>query len=157
MSSATNHPKTILLDYCWICECKFVGFGGTEIRHDHHIVPRAYGGVDGPTVTICDTHHSKTHRLAESLMHNKQKDRYQLLLGEPAPQVKKLLYLADVIRNAWLATKNDPNKLAQVTLTLNRDQQLMVTKLKAIYPKAKSRNAILDIALQSLYNKHYAD
>jgi hypothetical protein len=153
MGSATKHPKTLLLQTCYVNECVFVEQGGTEVRHEHHLVPRAYGGVDGPTVTLCNTHHEKLHRIAERLIH--KKPYFEYLKGERASAQHKLLYMATVVRNAYLQAKNDPNKLAAVHMTLNRDQKLMIDKLKAIYPKAKSRESILAIALQNLYNRHY--
>jgi len=147
--------KSIVLDYCWVCETRFVGSGGSEIKHDHHLVPRAYGGVDGPTVTICDTHHSKTHRIAEALI--AKRSHFTYLSGESEDRRKKLLYMANVIYNAWLAFHKDPNKAVSTVLTLDKNQQKMVDALKSIYPKARGRSDIINIALLSLYRKHFTD
>lgn len=149
----TDHPKTLCLDHCWVCKAHFTDSGGKENRHEHHLVPSAYGGRDGPTVSLCDGHHNKLHRIAECLMRNKP--HFVLLKGEPQAHVRPLMYLANVVKNAWLEVRNDPNKAASVMLVLNREQRLMIDKLKAVYPKAKSRPAVLAIALQTLYNKHF--
>lgn len=152
-TTASKHANTIFLPHCWMCGAKFVGEGGTQVREEHHMVPRAYGGVDGPTVTLCDTHHTKMHRVAEALIH--EKSYRQIVEGESPQVIKKILYLATVIRNAWQFSKDDPNKTAAVMVTLDRKHKLMIEGLKRIYPKAKSRSAVLTLALEYLYSKHF--
>lgn len=150
-----NHPKTIHVDYCWVCKSKFTDSGGKAIRHEHHIIPRAYGGADGPTVTLCNTHHDKLHRVAEKLIADK--NPYAFFVGETKESIRLILYLANIVRNSATLVKNDPNKHASVMVTLTRNQQNMVDKLKHIYPSSRSRASILALALQSLYNKHFTD
>ncbi len=149
----SKHPDTIFLPHCWICGCKFIDTGGTQMREEHHMVPRAYGGVDGPTVTLCDTHHTKMHRVAECLIH--ENTHRSILEGEPPEAIKKILYLASVICNAWKFSLNDPNKSASVMVSLDRRHRLMIEALKRIYPKAKSRAAVLNLALEHLYSRHF--
>lgn len=153
MGEPSKHPKSIVLDHCWICGARFVGKGGVEQREDHHIIPCAYGGVDGPTVTLCTTHHSKLHDIAVA---RKSGRNYQTsLMGEPPQNVKHLLWLANQVVNAELAVRNDPNKAASVTITLNARGKMQVDQLKHVYPKARSREAILLLALEHLYSKHF--
>lgn len=153
MGEPSKHPKSIVLNHCWICHVRFIGDGGTEPREDHHIIPRAFGGTDGPTVTLCDSHHTKVHRIAEALRY--KKTYFQITKGESPDRVNKLVYLAAQIQNAYLALGNDPNKLASVMVALNGKQKLMVDQLKKVYPRAKSREAILLFALESLYSRHF--
>jgi hypothetical protein len=153
MGEPSKHPKSIVLNHCWICQVRFIGDGGTEPREDHHIIPRAFGGTDGPTVTLCDSHHTKVHRIAEALRY--KKTYFPITKGESPDRVNKLVYLAVQIQNAYLALGNDPNKLASVMVALNGKQKLMVDQLKKVYPRAKSREAILLFALESLYSRHF--
>lgn len=153
MGKPSNDPRSIVLNKCWICSALFSYNGGTEQREDHHIIPRAYGGVDGPTVTICDTHHTKTHRIAECLIN--QKNYFQYIKGEGPDVVKKLLWLASEIHNACLKMRNDPNKATSTVVTLNARHTHMVDALKKVKPKLRSREAQLLSALEAEYARHF--
>jgi hypothetical protein len=153
MSKPSSHPSSIILDHCWVCQAKFLGSGGTEPKEEHHIIPRAYGGSDGPTVSVCDSHHHKLHDIALKLKSNKP--FFEALKGESQEAIKKLLYLANAVYNAELATRNDPNKAASAMLLLNARHKSMIDTLKKIYPQAKSREAILLVALETLHAKHF--
>ena len=50
--------QPLILDFCWIC-------GSDRKLHQHHIVPRAYGGEKGPTITVCGSCHSSVHAVGE--------------------------------------------------------------------------------------------
>ena len=149
---AKNHPRSVILPHCWVCEVKFVGSGGTEQRHDHHVFPQAYGGVDGPEVSVCDSHHSKLHRIAECLIY--EKPYHQFLRGESQERVKKLLYLATRIHQMYLVVKNDPNKATSTTMTLTARSQKMIDQLKPVLG-VRSREAVLLKALEALYSRHF--
>ncbi len=153
MGQPSKHPSTILLPHCWVCEALFVAHGGTEIPEEHHVIPCAYGGTDGPTISLCDTHHSKLHRIAVAL--KASKPFFQILQGEDPGKSKKLLYMANAVYNAELATRNDPNKAASAVLSLNARHKNMIDKLKKIYPQAKSREAVLLVALEALHARHF--
>jgi len=149
---AKDHPSSVILPHCWVCEVKFVGSGGTEQRHDHHVFPRAYGGVDGPEVSVCDGHHSKLHRIAEQLI--KEKPYFQFLRGESPERIKKLMYLATRIHQMHLLIQNDPNKATSVSLVLTAKSQKMIDQLKPVIG-VRSREAVLLKALEILYSRHF--
>lgn len=149
---AKDHPKSMILPHCWICEVKFTDNGGTEQRHDHHILPRAYGGTDGPEVSICDGHHSTVHRIGECLMH--EKPYHQYLRGEPPLRVQRIMYLASRIHEIYLLTKNDPNKAVTVTMVLSAKHRNMIDQLKPVLG-VRSREAAFIQALESLYKRHF--
>lgn len=153
MAKPSSDPRSIVLDHCWVCAAKFTDNGGTETREEHHIIPRAYGGEEGPTVTLCDTHHSKLHRIAVCLKTGKP--FFNFLQGESPDRNKKLLYLANAVHNAELATRNDPNKAASAVLSLGARHKEMIEQLKKVYPQAKSREAIMLLALEHLHRKHF--
>lgn len=149
---AQDHPKSMILPHCWICEARFVGHGGTEQMHSHHILPRAYGGVDGPEVTICDGHHSTVHRVGECLIH--EKAHHQFLRGESTVRVQRIMYLASRIHEMYLKTKNDPNKAVTFTTVLTARHRNMIDALKPVLG-ARSREAVFIQALESLYKRHF--
>jgi hypothetical protein len=118
------------------------------------LVPRAYGGVDGPTVTICDSHHTLVHNVGLCLI--KSKPFFPFLKGEAdGDRRQKILYLATCIANAEQATRNDPNKAATAVLTLNAKHKSMIDSLKKVYPTLRSREAVLLQALENLHHKHF--
>jgi hypothetical protein len=148
--------QSIRLDWCWVCERRFVDAtpAGHVSRNEHHIIPRAAGGADGPTVSLCSDHHDALHKIALRLTSGKP--YFDLLAGENEEQRKKLYWLATRVYNAFQAVKNDPNKKAAVMIMLDRRQQFMITQLSKVYPQAKSREDILNIALETLYTRHFS-
>jgi hypothetical protein len=123
--------------------------------HEHHVVPRAYGGEDGPTVTLCAECHGLIHELADGLWHTfKRKGAWTVRLEKQLhlfdPQVRqKLTYLVHVIMRARLVTLNTKNKaitfsakfkpdvarmLKVLTKRLHLSQQkVVVTAITALY------------------------
>lgn len=155
--TATKHPMTIQLPHCWVCGGRFIDSQppGRMNREEHHVIPRAAGGVDGPTVSLCDRHHTALHRIAECLASTKPYHVY--LQGESSEAQRKLMFLSTRAYNAFAATSNDPNKQAIVMLTLDAQRKQMVERLKKVYPKARSREAIFNLALHALYARHFND
>lgn len=83
--------ETIEIDHCWVCS-------SPEALEEHHLVPRAYGGLKGPTVTLCGTCHSVLH--AES-----HKPKNARRFKRDRIQGAKLLYLSEVVFRARIATR----------------------------------------------------
>jgi hypothetical protein len=150
---AANDLGICGLPHCWVCGRRFSDSGGSEQREEHHIVPRQAGGTDGPQVSLCDTHHTKVHRIEERMAASKP--FFDFLQGEGPEQQKKLIWLATRARNAFALTDDDPNKLKFAQVTIDARKHMMIQKLKKVYPKARSREAILTLALESLYRKHF--
>jgi hypothetical protein len=148
--------NSIYLPHCWVCERRFICSNppGIVTRNEHHIVPKAAGGVDGPQVSLCSDHHDSLHKIA--LRMAAKKPYFDLVNQETDAQKKKLYWLATVVHNAFAATKDDPNKKAIATVELDRRQQDMVAQLMGVYPKAKSREALLALALEALFSKHFS-
>jgi hypothetical protein len=146
-------PVTSLkLEYCWVCREKFTEYGGKPnfFAHEHHLVPRAYGGKDGPTYSLCDSHHNALHRIAERLDKGKQYNEF--LTGENDSD-RRLLWLATVVINSKRITANDPNKAMPVTFVAKGITKQRLKKLKTVY-KLSFAN-ILELAVRSLYFKHF--
>lgn len=153
MGQPTKHLQTIVLEHCWVCQARFTEFGGSAVVEHHHVIPQAYGGTDGPTVSICDSHHSKLHLIAVSM--KASKPYFSNLTGESPDRIKKILYLANAVYSAELATRNDPNKAASAMVTLNAKHKQMIDQLKSVHPRLKSREAVLLYALETLHAKHF--
>lgn len=152
MKLARNLPA------CWVCYVRFndqFPNPGPGVREEHHIIPQAYGGADGPVVSLCDSHHSILHRVAEAITKNRP---YQHLLGtHDQEQIKKLMFLATRVAAAELRTRNDPNKKAVIALTLDAQMKSQIDDLKKIYSnQTRSRAGILKIALHSLWSRHFS-
>jgi len=138
-----------ILPHCWICGKRFTDSGGTALREDHHLIPRAYGGVDGPVVSLCDSHHTKLHKIAVRILANKT---YADLV-EKADYDQKLLWLASLVVKASRAAKLDPNKKAEVGASLTGEQQ---TKLDALCRKlGLSRTKVLVYLIEEGYARHF--
>lgn len=146
-----------ILDHCWVCSVRFTDARppGPANREDHHIIPRAAGGSDGPQVSLCENHHGKAHKIA--LRFSSNKPYFDLTTGEPDSAKLKLLWLASRIDAALKATSKDPNKKTMVILALDRKKQKQIEMLKQVYPQCKSRESIYDLALQALFRKHFTD
>lgn len=145
--------KSIHLNYCWICEKRFTDAENPGLlnREEHHVIPRAYGGIDGPTVSLCDTHHTAAHKVASLLEAGKPYHLFTKNLNQT--QISKLLYLATVIVNAKNKVANDPNKYSLVIIKLDKDTSDKVNKLQKIYKG--SREKLVRLSINSLYNKHF--
>lgn len=134
---------TLLLNYCWVCERRFKSSvpPGPAIRHDHHIVPRNAGGEDGPLVSLCDTHHSVVHRLAERA-HLKQ-DVKDLLTGEEPRFVAKLVWLAKKVYDAEIAVQDDPNKHLGVSFKLSAEEVRVLDALRVRFGNVSRKQLVL--------------
>jgi 5-methylcytosine-specific restriction protein A len=138
----------MLLDRCWVCDNKF---GPSIKKEDHHIIPRAYGGIDGPQVSLCSAHHTALHEIALKLY--TKKSYFQLLTSDPEVN-KKLMYLASVAYNARVATENDPNKKPLLVESVRKETLQKLKKLKSIY-RGTARAKLLEAAVDLLYARHF--
>lgn len=145
MDVITEH---MFLDHCWVCKQKF---GHSVKQQDHHIIPRAYGGTDGPQVSLCSAHHTALHEIALKLY--SKKPYFDFLTRDPA-QDQKLLWLASTAYNARLLTENDPNKKPLLVESISKETMSKLKALKTIYPKT-SRAKLLEAAVNALYSRHF--
>src|SRR6478736_5733847 len=95
--------RLTLLDRCWICDRMF---SPNLRRNDHHIIPRAYGGVDGPQVSLCADHHSTLHDIERRMWANRS---HHDLLTHTTDWDIKLVWLASRAYNAHVLIQKDPN------------------------------------------------
>lgn len=137
-------------DNCYVCGRRFIDADppGTAIKELHHVVPRAFGGLNGPLVSLCDTCHSKVHRIAGLLPNG---DCSKLFAGLNTEQQKRLAYLANVAYNAKHAINEDLNKLLPVSFKITKQEAQILEQLKSML-NVKSRSDVYRIAVTRLYN-----
>ena len=106
------HPQ------CWACD---VPFTNNLLPEDHHVIPRAFGGNDGPQVRLCSDHHSLLHKMAIMLVPEKQADLahiQQFLIGLTTTTAKRTMYLACTAALAERKFSADPNRGVPVSLSI---------------------------------------
>lgn len=90
--------ETLLLDHCWICFEK----RGKKNFEEHHVVPRSYGGENGPTVSLCCDCHTTAHKTADGLYAKANPlVPYKTIISR-----ERCLYLAQTICSARSAIEN---------------------------------------------------
>ena len=85
------------------------------------MIPQAYGGQEGPQVSLCDKHHSCLHRIATAV--KAKKPWNHLVAHEPPDRKKKLIWMAGLVVKADQATVNDLHKPTKVVLILDAQQK----------------------------------
>jgi hypothetical protein len=145
IDAPTGHT---FLPHCWVCGHKF---GPNLLEERHHIIPEAYGGTNGPQVSLCSDHHSALHEVGLRIYADKP---YFDLLSRKEAQDRRLVYLATIACNARLLTENDPNKRQVVVVTLDGPHKQMLLALKTVLAK-KSMPRIMELALECLYDRHF--
>lgn len=95
---------------CWCCGTRFANDAGVILSpvNEHHVVPRACGGTNGPTVSLTAEHHDTLHAIATAVLNGKPWQH--LCAAFPTASRNRLLYLARVVVDATRNTRNDPNQ-----------------------------------------------
>jgi len=142
--------KTLVKDYCWVCETRFKGSRppGPANREDHHIFPRNAGGTDGPLVSLCDTDHTNLHLIAKRL--HAKKPFADILIGCTTEQARKLVWLGTKAFQAESLMAGDDNKKLQNSVKLSQQDTEILKRLQAVFPTL-SRNDIIVRGLRHLY------
>lgn len=106
--------------------CVVCGRGGKIVAlHNHHIIPRAFGGKNGPQITLCVDHHELIHDEAKKQIVTNPKQ----LLTKGFEHVTILSYLINLIVNAEKKTTGDPNKTVKFSCEL---PQKTVDKMRLV-------------------------
>lgn len=144
-----NIREHIFLDGCWVCSAKF----GPSLKEErHHLIPRAYGGTDGPQVSLCDSHHTALHNIALRLYSERS---FTDLLTSIPDQDNRLIYLGQVVYKARLLTENDPNKRRVEVVPLTGDTFRKLVKLKTIHKGSRSK--LIELAICQMYARHFKE
>ena len=125
--------QSILLPYCWVC-------GDKTGLNDHHVVPQAYGGRDGPQVTLCASHHTFIHTVALKPRARREHLIIEHVEGDEERQ-SKLTQLTEVIARARAATRSvEKPMLIQHKLNVERGRKLR--ELKTLLGKSSLMAAL---------------
>lgn len=134
--------RSIILSHCWVCPSK-------DGLNDHHVVPQAYGGVNGPQVTLCATHHTFIHAVA--LKPLAQRESMVLEHTQKPDQQSKLLQLTDLIARARAATKG-MEKPMMVQHKFNKERSRKLKELKHLLGR-NSIPATLEQCVDLVYDQ----
>lgn len=107
-----------LVDRCWCCEDIFPKYGGGVsrlVQEFHHPVPRAFGGRDGPTVSLCSGHHASVHKVADCLLSVKD---FSLHLDYNPSVSARIVLLAKIAADSERRFRSDPNRRMNVSTSL---------------------------------------
>lgn len=131
-------------DQCWVCAEYFIdhpkGTDPAVLRNCHHVVPRAYGGLNGPTVMVCSAHHDLLHVVADAMYAEDTAKAKNLLQDlEEIPTKRRVLYLASVVWSAQRETGKDPNKRGQVNLVLTPATRRELESLAQLYKTSQAK------------------
>lgn len=130
--------QSIVLKHCWCCPA-------TTGLHQHHVIPQAYGGVDGPTVTVCGGCHTTVHTAALKAPH-----QWTALI--PTANQDKFLQLIQIIYRARMATKNSPNKPMKMQLEFSVERTKKIRQLKALLG-VSSLSSVIDRCIDKVYDQ----
>ena len=113
-------------------------------RHEHHVIPRAFGGEDGPTVSLCSSHHDLMHMVALRLISGSTYG--DLVEGLTSAEHLRIMYLASRIKLASDYSRNDPNKLVIVSYKWTRAINKQLSEIAKF--KGKPKEEILKALIQ---------
>lgn len=155
LAALLDTVESIVLPHCWVCLKEFGASspGGSTLEERHHIIPRAYGGSEGPVVSLCCDHHTTLHQMALRMYSNKP--HFDLLTRNPVYD-RKLLWLASLVVNARHLTENDPNKPLVLHVVADKNFKSKLKALKTVFPKS-SYTVLIRYAVEQLYRKHFQD
>jgi hypothetical protein len=151
-SSAGNLITAV--DRCWVCNEVFPKYGGMVhglVQEFHHPIPRAAGGTDGPTVSLCSGHHAIVHAVANRKLSNRNwDDLISVGRGSLSTEViSGIIRLADLLVRSTQHLSDDPNRRISVSFGLsNTDNDRLKSAAKS--HKMSVANYLQSIVLQEL-------
>ena len=140
-----SHP---INNGCWLC--------GTlsNLQHDHHIFPQAYGGIDSPRVFLCDSCHGAIHKAADKEIFSEQcvslnisPSTWNHYNFHRADHLIKSIVDAKLIIQEILPREWTKNKRTKVVVELDRNEMYKLEYFKRIYGM-KSNSKTLKFILQ---------
>ena len=120
-----------------MCNSLLADSGGdpAAIREEHHVVPQAYGGKDGPVIPLCISHHDLAHLIATKKISQQE---YSHLMPASRFFSSRLGYLSSVIEYAHSLTEKDPNKRVTISVTMSKSDLPAVDSLCSMYRVGRS-------------------
>jgi hypothetical protein len=123
---------------------------------EHHVIPRSYGGVDGPVVWLASDMHVEVHTQALALYRTKDEGLIQYPSGLPDTSRDKFLYLVRTIVNARIAYESA--KKARLAPKQSVSVKLDTRRTKRVDELAQALNCsqrhVINMAIDRLYQKN---
>lgn len=125
---------------CWAC-------GVSESIHEHHIIPRSAGGINGPTVDLCAVCHNAVHKPQEEDSAFMDEDEHAIIT------LAKREWLRNIIIDSIVSTKSDVNR--PMTFS-DRFPPLTSRQLRDLAAGLeKPQNQIVRMAIAHLHNTYF--
>lgn len=86
---------------------------------EHHVIPREYGGINGPTVNIDPAIHQAVHRYA-----NHQDKLNKFLAGYPAEVRARIQMLVTAVRHAEATLERVQSSVISITFSKEERKKL---------------------------------
>lgn len=96
--------------------------------HEHHVIPQAYGGVNGPTVILCPDHHNEVHKIALAVIVAARSGK-RVEPRMPPSVVKKKIF-SQLVQAIVVAALKSPVREYTLPLKLNQEQRQLLGLLK---------------------------
>ena len=86
----------VIVANCLVCRID------VPVPHQHHVIPREYGGENGPTVTLCGDCHTKIHAEAESVLAymNNQSNKVRRVWRKNSEAERAKTLVAAIVKSA---------------------------------------------------------
>lgn len=149
------NKKECLLPRCWICESNL----SLEL---HHVIMRAHGGDNWPTVNLCADHHSQIHKIAILIEGriNTNKDSFlsaftQICSDQNVPKklLTKIKKLVTILLTAKDLCCDDRNKSIAFSDRFPPDITKKLRSLAVLHNS--SQKTIVRAAIAQMYGKYF--
>jgi hypothetical protein len=130
----------------------------TDSVNNHHVIPQAAGGTDGPTIDICANCHDAVHAEISRLLRIYRKEgRVGTINWSPRTRdeyrIAEHVILTGV--KGILDFENSPNKQYKITITVSRDMHRKIVSLKR-FLKVKTLPDAIRACIEIVLNKVHA-
>lgn len=143
------------IDCCWVCGVDFIPPSDViehkppAKKHLHHVVPRAYGGTNGPMISICTNCHNIVHECGDKLYAGNPTNPFQTKTA-----IERCLYLATVICNSRRLHEKDANKKVVFSCSFDADTHSKLKDLVKYFKPNSSQPKIIVKAIHEMHRKY---
>ena len=130
---------------CWVC-------GVDESIHEHHIIPRSAGGINGPTVDLCAVCHNAIHKNVDPDYEGL--DTLELSRRE-IDILNKREWLRDIIITSVARVSNDINRPLTFTDRFPPKTARLLRDLAS--GLSKSQKEVVRIAIHELHRRYFTE
>lgn len=121
--------------------------------HEHHVIPQANGGTNGPTVMLCAEHHNMIHKVAVkilTLIRNGKEPEFTWPANHGDTNIAK--YLVGEIVTSTLSTKTKKYKVILEFDQVQRDMLDLLKQELGVSSINKVLYSCLELVFKSRFN-----